>query len=256
MTAVRRMRRATRMLALASATTLGCHDVVIGTFGGSSGDASGGGGSSSGGTGGSETTGGALLPGECIEAPFDDAPLDPQLWATWADGDALVTTGNGVLTLRPPSGAELGTGVVLLQDHAVPFDTAHTIIEVITPPDPTSDSELFLQVTQQVPPTDAVLALGLRADTVIATARGDDGTQSLFEPVATGTPRWIGLRVADGTAYFETSEDGVAWTIVASVPSPSDFVGASPLVMVWNNAGAGVSDPQPVVVDGWEICAD
>ena len=66
----------------------------------------------------------------------------------------------------------------------------------------------------------------------------------------------LDLRVADGTAYFETSEDGVAWTIVASVPSPSDFVGASPLVMVWNNAGAGVSDPQPVVVDGWEICAD
>lgn len=251
MTAVRRMRRATCLLALASTTTLGCRDVVIGTFGGTSGGADDGAGSS-----GSETTGDALRPGECIEAAFDAAMLDPQLWATWADGDALVTSGDGVLTLRPPSAAEQGTGVVLLQDHAVAFAAAHTILEVITPPDPTSDSELFLQVTQQVPPTDAVLSLGLRADTLTATARADDGTQSLYEPVATGTPRWIGLRVADGTAFFETSEDGVAWTIVASVPSPSDFVGASPIVMVWNNAGAGVSDPQPVVVDGWEICAD
>ena len=32
--------------------------------------------------------------------------------------------------------------------------------------------------------------------------------------------------------------------------------GASPLVMVWNNAGAGVPDPQPVVVDDFSMCAD
>lgn len=252
------MRRATRMLALASATTIafGCRDVVIGTFGGSSSVDASSVGSSGGDPGTSETTAGALLPGECVAPDFDAAVLDPQLWATWADGDAAIESGDGVLTIRPSSAAEQGTGVVLLQDHALAFAAAHTILEVITPPDPTSDSELFLQVTQQVPPTDAVLSLGLRADTVTATARADDGTQSLYEPVATGTPRWIGLRVADGTAFFETSEDGVGWTIVASVPSPSDFVGASPIVMVWNNAGAGVSDPQPVVVDGWEICAD
>lgn len=224
---------------------IGCQDVVVGGF---ALDGSGSGASESG-----ESTGG-LAPGECLMEAFDD-PLDEQTWVTWADDDASVTPSGGVLTFMPSTTSERSTGLVLNNDIALDFDSARARVQVLTSPAP-GDSELFLQVTQQAPSTPGLLGIGLRNGMVTVTAVRDDGTMPLYETVATAMPRWIGIRTEGGTAYFEQSDDGVSWSQLAMIEQPSDFVGATPLVMVWNNAGAGVPDPQPVVVDDFSICLD
>ena len=231
---------------VASALALGCQDVVVGGFaldGSSSGAAE-------------STGGGTLMPGECVVEAFDADPLDPDTWVMWADDDASVAVSTGALTFVPPTTSERGTGLVLNNSTAFAFDPARARVEVITPPDPSSDSEVFLQVTQQVPLTTGLLGIGLRGGMVTVTAVRDDGTMPLFEVVATTVPRWIGIRTEGGTAYYEQSDDGITWTVLTTIEQPSSFAGATPLVMVWNNAGAGVADPQPVVVDNFSICAD
>lgn len=224
----------------------GCGDVPIGTFpitGGSDGT-----GPSTGG----DT--GTAFPGGCVEAPFEG--IESGQWTTWADADAMVTADDGRLTLLPATSGEAGTGLVLDIASAFDFSAARVVAEVITPPDPSSESELFLQVTQQSPPTGAVLSLALYQNAVRTTVAGDDGVREMTGPLAAAYPRWIGIRTADGVVYFETSDDGDRWTTLTSADQPAAFDGATPLVMVWNNATDATIDPQPVAVDNVSICAE
>lgn len=232
-----------RALVLATLASLaGCGDVVIGTF------VAEGGGSGS-------TSDGFVgpLPGGCVDASFDDG-FDEHLWLTWADDDASTVVQGGALTLTPPSSPELGTGFVWHQEVAFPFADASARVEVITPPDPSSLTELFLQVTQVEPPTGAVLSFALFQNSVRVTGYRDDGSEAFAQPIAMPYPRWIGIRTADARAHFEVSDDGDTWTEITSFDVPGTFTGVTPLVMAWNNPGGAVT-PQPVVVDALQICA-
>ncbi|HWB80458.1 MAG TPA: hypothetical protein VG755_36085 [Nannocystaceae bacterium] len=233
------MLRRTTIVALVSLA--GCGDVVIGTF-----VASGSDGSSSG-----EVVG--PLPGGCVEEAFDGS-FDENLWLTWADDDATTFVQDGALTLVPPSSPEIGTGFVWHQEVAFEFANASARVEVITPPDPSSLTELFLQVTQVEPPTGAVLSFGLFQNGVRVRGYRDDGSEAFAQPIAIPYPRWIGIRTADARVHFEVSDDGDTWTELSSFDVPGTFVGTTPLVMAWNNAGGPVT-PQPVVVDALQVCA-
>lgn len=232
------LRRGLAIAALVSLT--GCGDVVIGTFVAS----------------GSDSTSDGLvgpLPGGCVDATFDGG-FDENLWLTWADDDASTSVDDGVLTLVPPSSPELGTGFVWNASIAFEFANASARVEVITPPDPGSTTELFLQVTQVDPPTGAVLSFGLFQDGVRVRGYRDDGSEAFAQPLAIPYPRWIGIRTADARVHFEISDDGDTWTELSSFDVPGTFVGTTPLVMAWNNAGGPVT-PQPVVVDALQVCA-
>lgn len=246
------VRRAPLMVTLACAGA--CHDVVIGTFVAGEETASSGRVDDSTGpvAGSSGDTGG--WPGGCIELDFASAQLDEHAWITWADADATLAVADGAFMMTPPHAAELGCGLVLNNQLALPFDGARAQVELVVPPDPLSDSEFFLQVTQHVPLTEAAISIGLLHGQVRVLTVPDEGGPVVPELVADATPRWLGLRTAAGVVHFEISDDGVTWTEVASAPQPSTFTGATPLVMVWNNPGAGVATPQAVVVDHVSVC--
>lgn len=244
--------RVARLRALAIAAVLlagGCRDVVIGTFAATGGEAGEGGGSSS--SGGVTSP----LPGGCIEQDFE-APLDTTVFWPWNEDDAAVADVGGVLTLTPPSTAEQGVGLILEDDLAFAYTSGRISVEIVTPPDPDSDSELFLQVLQHVPMSQAMASLGLYRGQVRAGLVRDDGSYALSGPVAETIPRFVAVRAEAGTIFFESSDDGQSWTTLRSGEAPTDFVGAVPLLMVWNNPGAGVPAPQPVVLDNFSICAD
>ncbi|MBX7081892.1 MAG: hypothetical protein K1X88_21990 [Nannocystaceae bacterium] len=241
---------AVRPLALAGLLA-GCGDVVIGSF--------------ALGTDGTDTTEGSdtaasstgadavPLPGGCVELPFDGSE-DPAVWLTWAEGDAATTITGGTLALRPASAAEQSTGLVLVDREAFRFSDASVRVQVVTPPDPASTTELFLQVTQQAPATQAVISFALFQGNARVRGVAADGTLAWAEQVAAGYPAWIGLRVQDGRVVFETATDGDDWVAVASYDLPATFDGATPLVMTWNNPGDVIA-PQTVEVDALRVCA-
>lgn len=229
-----------RRVAIAALASLaGCGDVVIGTFVAS----------------GDGTSDGIVgpLPGGCVDEPFEGG-FDEDLWLTWADDDAWAMARADGLTLMPPTSPELGTGFVWNENIAFEFANASARVEVITPPDPSSLTELFLQVTQVDPPTGAVLSFGLFQNGVRVRGYRDDGSEAFAQPLAIPYPRWIGIRTADARVHFEISDDGATWTELSSFDVPGTFTGTTPLVMAWNNAGGPVT-PLPVVVDSLQVCA-
>ncbi|MFO0634014.1 MAG: hypothetical protein U0168_14300 [Nannocystaceae bacterium] len=233
-----------RLLAIAGLLA-GCGDVVIGSF--------------ALGTDGTDDTASSTgadalpLPGGCVALPFD-GDEDPAVWLTWAEGDAQTMIADGRLALRPSSAAEQSTGLVLVDREAFRFTDASLRVQVVTPPEPTSATELFLQVTQQAPATQAVLSFGLFQGNARVRGVADDGTLAWAEQVVAGYPAWIGLRLQDGRVVFETASNGDDWTEVASYDAPATFAGAAPLVMTWNNPGAPLLS-QTVEVDTLRVCA-
>jgi hypothetical protein len=209
--------------------------------------------SSSDGEGGDFTTT-AAEPASCLEESFAGA-LDRTRWVPWNDADGSLAY-DGALTIVPTTVSEQAVGIVATDAEAVPFVSARVRMRIVTAPAADSESELFLQMVQHVPATEALVSIGVYQGTLRATTARDDGSTPFFETVAQEVPSWIGIRVAQGQVDFEVSDDGARWDVLATAESPAVFPGVLPLVMVWNNPTVAAIDPVAVVVDDLSVCVE
>lgn len=247
----------------------GCSDQVVGLFGssGSSGDLgaessvgltfaasdtgfeppSGSDGASGDGTG-SDTGSGAFVPPGCYGDDFEDGVVDPDLWNAWTEENSNVEEVGGWIKFTPPTYGLFDTGLVANYLHQVPFENAWARMQITAPPSATRPVVLFLQVVEEP----MVMSIRIAEDTISIDASND------FAPIysesfpAQPYPGWVGIRAEGDLVHYETSDDGVTWSILSTQTKPAAFAAARPLIMAQTygeDLEGGI-----VAVDNFEVC--
>ncbi len=247
-----------RATLLASLVSAGCSDQVVGYFGegsettavlpdpttsGAADSASGSEASESGSSGGV----GFMAPG-CFSDDFEDGVVDEAIWNTWIESDAQLEEVGGQLKFTPPTTGVLDTGIVGNYLHVFDFEAGWVRMQVTIPPDPARPSVLFLMIGDDP----RSIAMNLSGGEISMWAR-EDMVEAFSQSVPMDPyPGWIGIRAEGGEVFFEVSEDGVAWEVLASFPQPWTQPAATTLVMSQTYG----QDPAPltVAVDNIEVC--
>jgi hypothetical protein len=231
----------------------GCSDQVVGYFGedGSSSDALSTGGTAAGGDS-TGSTGAAEMPFSapgCFSDDFEDGQVDDGIWNTWLEGDAQLAEAGGWIKFTPPTVGLLDTGLVTNYLHDLPFVDASVRLQVPMPPAASRPVALFLQVIEEP----LIVSMAMSNNTLRVS--GNDGDIVLFsqEYPTDPYPGWIGMRAEGDQVHFETSDDGVTWTVLDSRPKPGPMLESGPLVMAQtfgDDVAGGV-----VAIDNFEACA-
>lgn len=221
----------------------GCADEVVGYFStgpGTSSDPTVGVGS------GSESAG--FVPPGCFGDDFEDGVLDGSRWNTWVEQDAGIEELGGNLRLTPPSYGLFDTGLVGHFDYRFPFEDAWARMRIATPPAAGRPVVLFLFVDGG----SGMLAVSLSDDVVRAGTYADEQLVQERELPVDPYPAWVGIRDDAGIARFEVSEDGQAWTTIATLDEPGSFRDSTVLVMAQTFGDA--PEQAVVAVDEIEVC--
>jgi hypothetical protein len=245
-------------VAIAARTTMllllvaGCGDEVVGYFDASSGDDGGSATSSSEATSSGDTTsttgdGGFIVPG-CFRDDFDDDTVDA-MWNVWIEEDAGLTEANGGLQMVPPSFGIWDTGIVGAWNYGFPFTNGYVRMRVSAPPDPARTVVLFLTVGE-VEGTLLSMQMSAGEVHVNATIATVEQYHEVFpkDPY----PQWIGIRAEGTQVHFETSDDGVNYSVLTTREQLEPLEDSRALVMA-QTYGTD-TDRSAVVVDALETC--
>lgn len=239
-----------RPLALVVALLAGCGDEIVGYLEVSG---SGGGEGTSGVEGGTSSSSGGdtigLVPPTCIDDDFEDGVIDPNLWYTWQEADATFQEVAGMLKLDPPTFGLNDTGVVGSDMQRFPFTNGRARMRVPLPPAVAQPEIIFLQIIDGV---NDILSIDLAEGAVHISGSLPTG-QIFFETYPTDPyPQFIAVRAEGDLFHFETSEDGIDYTILATHDRFAPFADARALIMAQTY---GDNAMRTVIgVDDYEVC--
>ncbi len=248
-----RLARAALVVALAC---VGCGDEVIGFFEGS-GDGSGDdesttivAASSDDGSTTSSLPDPFVGPG-CVSDDFENGIIDESHWYPWAETDSTVEEVAGMLKFTPPTAGLADTGVVGSIWARFRFVDGRVRLRVPTPPTTTRPVVLFLQILREDPRNDLV-SLNLSQSNLHASARSFEVDVFGQDFPADPYPAWIAIRAEGSQVFYEVSDDGVAFTTLATWDQPEPYEIATALIMAQtygNDFEGGI-----VAVDDFQVC--
>jgi hypothetical protein len=212
--------------------------------------------SATGGAGGAGTTGsggaggsGGVVPCspggfDALQETFSGSAVDAAKWHSGVSGDALITVSDGQLALRLPQDSGASWAGI---DSMNPYDLIDCQVSIRVLEAPNPDTEAVAHFTVEVDGSNYIAFEHWGTD-LMATCFIEDEFFSLqtvrYDPVAHAYWR---LREAAGVSYWETSADGVAWTLLVSRPNPIPVRG---LFMI---LGAGTSRREAIPPGAFRI---
>lgn len=202
------------------------------------------------GSSGSSTGAEGFVPPGCFGDDFEDGIVDGELWNTWAEENSSFAELAGTFEFTPPTYGLFDTGLVSTYLYEIPFDAAWARVQVVSAPAPTRPVALFLQVIEQP----RVLSIRIGGGTLGVDVTDDEMPLFGESFPADPPPGWIGIRGEGNVVHFETSDDGITWTTLATWDQPSPFTAAHPLIMAQtygDDVEGGI-----VVVDDFEACVE
>jgi len=144
---------------------------------------------------------------------FDDNSLDTGKWAEWTGGDVSETSQQLRITSTTSSsykGMESVSSYDLIGSYAV-VELVHALTGL-------TDDGTFLQLYLDVTNT---ITLFVYNDTLTAEKQVAGSYTTIASTAYNGTNhRWLRIREASGTVYFDTSADGLTWNNFTSTPNP------------------------------------
>jgi hypothetical protein len=179
---------------------------------------------------------GALLPATAIENlkdNFDDNSLDTQKWVEWNTGD--LGESSGTMTLLSTTAAAYkggdSTGIFDLTGSYILAEFQHVLTGL-------TDAGTFMLLTLDASNTMAFYVYNgdLVAEKQIATAYTTIATTTYNST----THKWLRIREASGTVYFDYSADGISWTNFTSAANPFAVTGLFVTIQIGtDSANAG-----------------
>jgi hypothetical protein len=238
--------RPLRSLGFACLLSSGCSDEIVGYFESSGASGSGEG---TGFDGSSTTDGNLLVPPGCLSDDFADGEIDPMLWYTWREQNAVLAEADGVLQLTPPTFGLWDTGLVGNDLARFPLVNGRVRIRVTTPPQIDRPEVIFLQILDDL---NTVLSIGLAEASISVSVSIAEVEQFGMSFPAAPYPAFIAIRAEGELVHFETSDDGSNYTTLATGPKSASFEPARALIMAQTYG----DDPTPSVVgvDDFEVC--
>jgi hypothetical protein len=242
---------------MAALFAIGCGDEVVGYFGGGSGEGSD--------DGTTTTTTGASDGGTTVELPdpfvgpgcfsdqFENGIIDEALWYPWAEPGSNVEEVAGMLKFTPPPMGLLDTGVVGSITAHFRFVDGRVRLRVATPPATTRPVVLFLQILREDPRNDLV-SINLAESNLHVSARSGEIDVFGQDFPAAPYPAWIAIRAEGTLVHYEVSDDGVAFTTLATWEQTEPYEVATALIMAQtygDDLEGGI-----VAVDDFEVCLD
>lgn len=214
-----------------------CRDVVVGYFPGTTGGPgsegstsaalpTGTGTTTAAGSDGSDGSGDGPFVG-CYSDEFEADALDSDLWNSWTEKDSQIEQGQGLLEFTPPSTGVFDAGLVGHFDYRFAFEEGWLRIHIGTPPSRDRPVALFLMV-QQGPDS---MWINVGGGDVGINGSADETTIFSDDFPADPYPQWLGIRGEGSMVHFEISDDGQAWTTLASYEKPRVFDHAAALIM-------------------------
>jgi hypothetical protein len=154
---------------------------------------------------------------ETLQDNFDDASLDGALWQDYLNGGSgSVTEQNGRLEIISPTSTTQATGVYAVQNYS--FDETSIHAEVIHTP--TTDHEFWFGIYTG----GDYCVMGIQPDGTLIGGKAEPSYSELFSITYNATDhRWLRMRETSDTIYWETSPDGITWTVRHSVSHAIDF---------------------------------
>lgn len=238
------------MLALVVALA-GCGDEIVGYLEVSG---SGGGEGTSGVLDGTSSSSGGdtigLIPPTCIDDDFEDGVVDPNLWYTWQEADATFQEIGGLLKFDPPTFGLNDTGVVGSDMQRFPFTNGRARMRVALPPAVTQPEVIFLQLLDG---GTSILSIDLAEGAVHISGSLSPMEQLFFETFPVDPyPQFIAIRAEDELFHFETSDDGITYTTLATHDRFAPFLDARALIMAQTY---GDNAMRTIIgVDDYQVC--
>lgn len=236
-------------LALVALLLVGCGDEIVGYL-----EVSGSGGAegTSGTVESSSSDGGdtlGLIPPACVHDDFEDGVIDPMLWYTWMEADATFEEVGGLLKLDPPTYGLFDTGLVGSDAQRFPFTNGRVRMRVSLPPAATQPEVIFLQILDDL---NDILSIDL-AEGAVHISGSVNEVQQFFESFpATPYPQFVAIRAEGELFHFETSDDGVSYTTLATHDRFAAFDGARALIMAQTYGDNAMRTL--IGVDDYEVC--
>lgn len=149
---------------------------------------------------------------------FDDNSIDTAKWTSYASSATVAETGQGVVvTLAGSTGGSNYAGLYSVNQYNLTSD--YTQVRVTTVPNPATGAQAIFKVQKD---NNNVLVFAIAGGTLYyqKNVAGGGYTNIDTDTYSATDHRYLRLREASGTTYFDTSPDSITWTNRASLANP------------------------------------